>query len=46
MLVKYNHTYQSLASETTINIEFSELFSLKRIYVKYKNAKIAFLYFT
>ena len=33
-----SHTYQSLACETTINNEFSKLFSLKRIYVKYKNA--------
>ena len=32
------HTYQSLACETAINTKFSELFSLKRIYVKYKNA--------
>ena len=32
------HTYQSLSCETAINTEFSELFSLKRIYVKYKNA--------
>ena len=32
------HAYQSLACETTINTEFGELFSLKRIYVIYKNA--------
>ena len=32
------HAYQSLACETAINTDFSELFSLKRIYVKYKNA--------
>ena len=32
------HAYQSLTSETAINTELSELFSLKRIYVKYKNA--------
>ena len=32
------HTYQSLSCETAINTEFSVLFSLKRIYVKYKNA--------
>ena len=32
------HAYQSLACETAINADFSELFSLKRIYVKYKNA--------
>ena len=31
------HAYQSLACETAINTDFSELFSLKRIYVKYKN---------
>ena len=35
----YNmHAYQSLACETAINTDFSELFPLKRIYVKYKNA--------
>ena len=35
----YNkHAYQSLACETAIYTDFSELFSLKRIYVKYKNA--------
>ena len=32
------HTYQSLSCTTTINTKFSELFSPKRIYVKYKNA--------
>ena len=32
------HTYQSLSCETAINTEISLLFSLKRIYVKYKNA--------
>ena len=32
------HPYQSLACETAIHTDFSELFSLKRIYVKYKNA--------
>ena len=32
------HAYQSLACETAINTECSELFSLKHIYVKYKNA--------
>ena len=32
------HACQSLACETAIYSDFSELFSLKRIYVKYKNA--------
>ena len=32
------HAYQSLACETTFSTDFSQLFSLKRIYVKYKNA--------
>ena len=32
------HTYQTLSYETAINAKFSELVSLKRIYVKYKNA--------
>ena len=32
------HAYQSLACETAINTEFSELLSLKNTYVKYKNA--------
>ena len=32
------HAYQSLACKTAINTDFIELFSLKRIYVKYKNA--------
>ena len=36
--MKLVHAYQSLACETAINTDFSELFSLKRIYVKYKNA--------
>ena len=31
------HTYQSLTCATTINTEFCELFSLKRIYAKYKS---------
>ena len=38
-----NHAYQSLACETAINTDFSELFSLKRIYVKYKNAILSLL---
>ena len=40
LLRQYNtyHAYQSLAFETAINTDFIELFSLKRIYVKYKNA--------
>ena len=29
------HAYQSLAFETAIDTDFSELFSMKRIYVKY-----------
>ena len=33
----HEHAYQSLECETTINTEFSELFSLKNIYVNYKN---------
>ena len=37
------HTYQSLACETAINTDFSELFSLKRIYVKYKNAILSLI---
>ena len=36
--LKSTHAYQSLACETAINTDLSELFSLKRIYVKYKNA--------
>ena len=38
ILFTYIHTYQSLSCETAINTEFSVLFSLKRFYVKYKNA--------
>ena len=38
LLVHLVHAYQSFACETAINTDFSELFSLKRIYVKYKNA--------
>ena len=38
-----NHAYQSLACETAINTEFSELFSLKRIYAKYKNAILSLI---
>ena len=37
------HAYQSLACETTINTDFSELFSLKCIYVKYKNAILSLI---
>ena len=38
------HTrYQSLACETAINTDFSELFSLKCIYVKYKNAILSLI---
>ena len=32
------HAYQSLSCVTAINTIFSELFSPKRVYVKYKNA--------
>ena len=32
------HAFQSLACETAISTDFSALFSLKHIYVKYKNA--------
>ena len=35
------HAYQTLACETAINTEFSELVSLKRIYVKHKNANLS-----
>ena len=37
------HAYQSLACETAINTDFSELFSLKRIYVKYENAILSLI---
>ena len=40
-LEEHKHAYQSLAWEIAINTEFSELFSLKRIYVKYKNAVLS-----
>ena len=39
----YIHAYQSLACETAINTDFRELFSLKRIYVKYKNAILSLI---
>ena len=32
------HTSRSISCATAINIKFSELFSPKRVYVKYKNA--------
>ena len=32
------HTYQSPSCATAINTKFSELFSRKRIFAKYKNA--------
>ena len=35
---RIRQAYQPLACETTINTEFIELFSLKSINVKYKNA--------
>ena len=38
LLVHLVHAYQSLACETANNTDFSELFSLKRIYVKYEKA--------
>ena len=37
------HAYQSLACETAINTEFSELFSPKHIHVKYKNAILSLI---
>ena len=37
------HAYQSLARETAINTDFSELVSLKRIYVKCKNAILSLI---
>ena len=37
------HAYQSLACETAISTDFSELFSLKPIYVKYKNAILSII---
>ena len=37
------HACQSLTCETAINTDFSELFSLKRIYVKYKNAILSLI---
>ena len=47
LLITWNwyiyHAYQSLACETAINTDFSELFSLKRIYVKYKNAILSII---
>ena len=36
------HAYQ-LACETAMNIDFSELFSLKHIYVKYRNAILSLI---
>ena len=36
--VKPTPVKQTLGCDTTISTEFVELFSLKRIYVKYKNA--------
>ena len=41
--VSPGHAYQSLSCETAINTDFSELFSLKRIYVKYKNAILSLI---
>ena len=39
----HSHAYQSLACETAISTEFSELFSLKRIFVKYRNAILSLI---
>ena len=41
--VQLMHAYQSFACETAINTDFSELFSLKHIYVKYKNAILSLI---
>ena len=41
--IDFKHAYQSLACETAISTDFSELFSLERIYVKYKNAILSFI---
>ena len=38
------HANQSFACETAINTDFSELFSLKRIYEKYTNAILSHIY--
>ena len=38
------HANQSLACETAINADFSELLSLKRIYVKYEIANLSLMY--
>ena len=37
------HAYQSLTCETAINTDFGELLSVKRIYVKYKNAILSLI---
>ena len=37
------HAYQSLACKTAMNIDFSELFSLKHSYVKYKNTILSLI---
>ena len=37
------HAYQSLACETAINTDFIELFSLKHIYEKCKNAILSLI---
>ena len=39
----FSHAYQSLACETAVNTDFSELFSLKHIYVKFKNAILSLI---
>ena len=42
-VVNLSHAYQSLACESATNTDFSELFSLKHIYVKYKNAILSLI---
>ena len=42
-LWKMQYAYQSLACETDINTDLSDFFSLKRIYVKYKNAILSLI---
>ena len=39
------HANQSFACETAINTDFSELFSLKRIYEKYTSAILSHIYY-
>ena len=44
LYVTVYNTYQSLSCATAINTKFSELFSPKHIYVKYKNAILSYIY--